>query len=70
MTESAARSYMKPRPRRTLDIDIIDNAIKNLEIDKWFTELPDTIEGHANVGEDVEESHLSAENVNHGEDAH
>ena len=61
---------MKPSPRRTLNIIIMDNAIKNLEIDKWFTELPDTIEGHANVGEDVEERHLCAENVNHGEYAH
>ena len=59
---------MKPRPRRTLDIIIIDSAIKNLRIlHIWFTVLPNAVEGYANVGEDVEESHLCAEHVNHGE---
>ena len=58
---------MKPSPRRTLDIM---NILHCTDDENSYSQLPDAIEGYADVGEDVEESHLCAKHVNHGEHAH
>ena len=46
------------------------NIVIHTDDENSYSQLPDAVEGHANVGEDVEERHLSSEHVNHGEDAH